>query len=133
MLVAVVLDEWPHDAIDQQKFVVAAVAVIETESIDYYAGPVLVAKVLIMGAVSDAVPVGLSETGEVVAVMVEAGVETGSVVLMGLPVVAVEAVPSPRWRRKRKYPNPFHRIDWDWMLLHQGREQRGQIFQLDSN
>ena len=80
MLVAVVLDEWPHDAIDQQKFVVAAVAVIETESIDYYAEPVLVAKVLIMGAVSDGVPVGLSETGEVVAVMVEAGVETGSVV-----------------------------------------------------
>ena len=133
MLVAVVLDEWPHDAIDQQKFVVAAVAVIETESIDYYAEPVLVAKVLIMGAVSDAVPVGLSETGEVVAVMVEAGVETGSVVLMGLPVVAVEAGPSPRWRRKRKCPNPFHRIDWDWMLLHQGQEQRGQIFQLDSN
>ena len=80
MLVAIVLDEWPHDAIDQQKFVVAAVAVIETESIDYYAEPVLVAKVLIMGAVSDGVPVGLSETGEVVAVMVEAGVETGSVV-----------------------------------------------------
>ena len=133
MLVAVVLDEWPHDAIDQQKFVVAAVAVIETESIDYYAEPVLVAKVLIMGAVSDGVPVGLSETGEVVAVMVEAGVETGSVVLMGLPVVAVEAVPSQRWCRKRNYPNPFHRIDWDWMLLHQGQEQRGQIFQLDSN
>lgn len=80
MLVAIGLDEWPHDAIDQQKFVVAAVAVIETESIDYHAEPVLVAKVLIMGAVSDAVPVGLSETGEVVAVMVEAGVETGSVV-----------------------------------------------------
>ena len=79
MLVAVVLDEWPHDAIDQQKFVVAAVAVIETGSIDYYAEPA-VAKVLLMGAVSDAVPVGLSETGEVVAVMVEAGVETGSVV-----------------------------------------------------
>ena len=133
MLVAIVLDEWPHDAIDQQKFVVAAVAVIETESIDYYAEPVLVAKVLIMGVVSDGVPVGLSEIGEVVAVMVEAGVETGSVVLMGLPVVAVGGVPSQRWRRKRKCPNPFHHIDWDWMLLHQGQEQRGQIFQLDSN
>lgn len=128
MLAAVVLDEW-HGA------VAAAAVVAETGSIDCYAAPA-VAKVLIAGVVSDAVPVGPSANGEVVAVMAEAVVETESVVLVVLPdaaVGAVEAAPSQCWQ---KLTHLFHRIDWDLMrhtpCLRQ-RQQKGQIFQLDSN
>lgn len=137
MLAVVVLDEW-HGAMDRQKSV-AAVVVIETGSIDCYAAPA-VAMVLIAGVVSDAVPVGPSAIGEVVAVMAEAVVETESVVLVVLPpaaavvaAAAVEAAPSQCWQ---KLTNLFHRIDWDLMsrtpCLRQ-RQQSEQISQLDSN
>lgn len=85
MLAVVDLDEW-HGAMDRQKSVAAAV-VAETGSIDCYAAPA-VAMVLIAGVVSDAVPVGPSAIGGVVAVMAEAVVETESVVSVGLPAAA---------------------------------------------
>ena len=82
-----------------------------------------VAKVSRAGVVSDAVPVGPSVIGEVVAVMAEAGVETESVGLVVLPVVAaavVEDAPSQCYRRN--LTNLFHRIDWHLMRLHQEQQ-----------